>query len=70
YVIVNADSIDIADGVHIDYAIICQHFKGNPRTVCNALRPDSVILSRDVNRRLVKRYADSLAVNGTPYRLL
>ena len=70
YVLVNSDSINVGGVNHIDYAIICRHFKGNPRKVCDALQPDSVLLSRDVNRRLVKRYADSLAIIGTPYRLL
>lgn len=62
------DSITVPS--HINYAIICRRFRGNPAAIARNAKIDTIILSRDINRRLLRRYTDSLTTHHIPFRTL
>ena len=62
------DSLSVPS--HINYAIICRRFRGNPADIARAIDIDTVILSRDLNRHLLRRYTDSLNTHHIPFRPL
>lgn len=49
------------------YAIVCRGFKGNIVEVYNTLAPDTIILSRDLHKKRIKRYIDSCQYHNIPY---
>ena len=70
YVLVNDSVIADSAARKVDCAVVCRRFRGNVMDVVGKYKPDTLVISRDVNRRLAKRYADSLAANSVPYKML
>ncbi len=50
----------------INYAVICNGFRGDVMAVSETLSPDTIILSSDLNRRRHDRYVKELLESGIP----
>ena len=73
FLFVSNDSITdrtAPDSTHIDYAVICRGFRGEIMRAYESLRPDTVLLSSDLDHRRHHRYVNSLKEAGIPYRTL
>lgn len=55
---------------HIDYAVICNGFRGDILDVASVINPDTIILSADINRRRHDRYIRELSEAAIPHRTL
>jgi len=56
--------------VRVDAALVCRGFTGDVVALADSLRPDTVILARDLNRRRHDRYLRELRAAGIPVRTL
>ncbi len=73
FLFVSNDSIAnrmASDSTLINYAVICRGFRGEIMRAYESLRPDTVLLSSDLDHRRHNRYVNSLKEAGIPYRTL
>lgn len=71
YIFIDSDSLpDAQAGNRVNYAVICNGFKGNILDIPGAVSPDTILLSANLNARRHNRYEDSLQVHNIPYRSL
>ena len=49
------------------YALICNGYKGNIIDVYKTISPDTILLSKDLNKRRINRYIDSCATHKIPF---
>lgn len=70
FIMVSHDSHVAPCGVRPDYAVVCRGFRGDIAEVAYKVRPDTILLSADLNLRRHDRYARELAALGIPYRSL
>lgn len=56
--------------VPIDYLVVCRGYTGPVVTDAHRFAPDSVLLSSDLNRRRLRRYASELHSASIPFRIL
>lgn len=54
----------------INYAIVCNGFRGDILSVASEISPDTIILSADLNRRRHDRYLRELTEASIPHRTL
>ncbi len=57
-------------GRHISYALVCNGFRGDIRDIASEIRPDTILLSADLNRRRHDRYRQELTDAEIPHRSL
>lgn len=55
---------------HISYALVCNGFRGDIRDLAAEIRPDTILLSADLNRRRHDRYRQELTEADIPHRSL
>lgn len=55
---------------HIDYALVCNGFRGKIEEIAAEIRPDTILLSADLNRRRHDRYLRELSAARIPHRTL
>ena len=55
---------------HINYALVCNGFRGNVKDIASEIRPDTILLSADLNRRRHDRYRQELTEADIPHRSL
>lgn len=53
-----------------DYALVCRGFTGDIINLYNVISPDTILLSKDLNIRRLKRYAKELAAQSIPFKSL
>lgn len=72
YLFISSDTaLTVQNGhVKIDYAVVCNGFKGNVLDIADILSPDTILLSSNLNVRRHNRYIDSLQTHGIPHRSL
>lgn len=71
YIFIDSDSLPETQSGHcVNYAVICNGFKGNILDIPDAVSPDTILLSANLNVRRHNRYEDSLQVHNIPYRSL
>lgn len=66
-IVVDDDSDVSSYNIKPQYAIVCRGFKGNIYDVYNTLKPDTIILSRDLHKKRMARYIDSCEIHNIPY---
>ena len=52
------------------YLVVCRGFRGNIIRLARAVRPDTILLSADLNRRLHDRWLRELTDSAIPVRSL
>ena len=55
---------------HLDYAVVCNGFRGDVVRIAELLRADSILLSADLNTRLHSRYHEALTEGNFNVRSL
>ena len=55
---------------HLDYAVVCDGFRGDVVRLAELLRADSILLSADLNSRLHSRYHEALTEGNFNVRSL
>lgn len=71
YLFVDSDTIlDDKPEKTINYAVVCNGFKGNVLDIAGAISPDTILLSANLNVRRHNRYMDSMQIHNIPHRSL
>lgn len=70
YALINNNADCRRPPVHIHTAVVCRGFTGDVVAFADSLRPDTIILARDLNRRRHDRYLRELRAAGLPVRSL
>lgn len=71
YLFVDSDTLlDNKPKEYINYAVVCNGFKGNVLDIAETISPDTILLSANLNVRRHNRYMDSLLVHNIPHRSL
>ena len=71
YLFVDSDTLlDENPEKFINYAVVCNGFRGNVLDIADTLSPDTILLSANLNVRRHNRYMDSLEVHKIPHRSL
>lgn len=66
-IVIDDDSDVMSYNIKPRYAIVCRGFKGNIIDVYNTLKPDTIILSRDIHKKRMARYIDSCEIHNIPF---
>ena len=75
FIVIGEDAIAIIDNdndvmtynTKPRYALVCNGFKGNIIDVYKTISPDTILLSKDLNKRRINRYIDSCATHKIPF---
>ena len=75
FIVIGEDAIAIIDNdndvmtynTRPRYALVCNGFKGNIIDVYKTISPDTILLSKDLNKRRINRYIDSCATHKIPF---
>ncbi|WP_286331517.1 hypothetical protein, partial [Duncaniella freteri] len=54
----------------ITYAVVCRGFTADVRKLASGIRPDTILLSADLDRRRHDRYCRELTAASIPHRSL
>ncbi|MBO5271565.1 MAG: ComEC/Rec2 family competence protein [Muribaculaceae bacterium] len=75
FIVIGEDAIAIIDNdndvmtydTRPRYALVCNGFKGNIIDLYKTISPDTILLSKDLNKRRINRYIDSCATHKIPF---
>lgn len=49
------------------YALVCKGYNGEIEDISNTIKPDTILLSKDLHKKRISRYINSCKVNNIPY---